>query len=295
MPGRRTTASIGKAQKLRFIAEKIIGLPPLPTVMAKVIHLLDSPPASAKSLAGLIEGDQVLAAKVLKLANSSYYGLQRSVATVGHAVEVAGFDAVRDMALSVSVLDAFQDPGRNKYFDLSKFREHAVSVGTGASLLAKKYEPRYADEAFTAGLLHDIGKVVIHQYCHQDFIEIMERVHEDNEDLLYAESVVLDTTHSRIGGWLADRWNMPLSIVEAIEFHHHPYLADEHRPLAALIKLADYLGRRAGVGASGNKKSPELADEDTAYFKEHIPDFGDALLDQLQRELLLNLEEVNKE
>jgi HD-like signal output (HDOD) protein len=292
MAGRRTTASIGKAQKLRFIAEKVIGLPTLPTVAAKLMELVDSPRTSAKSLSRLIEGDQVLTAKILKLANSVYYGMQRSVATVSQAVVVVGFDAVKDMGLSVSVLDAFQDPGQNKYFDLSKFWEHAISVGVGGGMLAKRYEPRYAGEAFTAGLLHDIGKVVINQYCHLDFIEIMERVHEDNEELLYAETVVLDTTHDRIGGWLADRWNMPLSIVEAIEFHHNPYLAEKHRPLVEIVKLADFLGRRAGIGVSGNKKPPELADEDAEYFKARIPDFGEALFDKLQMEFLLSMDQA---
>lgn len=292
MPGRRTTASIGKAQKLRFIAEKVIGLPTLPTVAAKLMELVDNPRVSAKSLGRLIEGDQVLTAKILKLANSAYYGLARSVGTVSQAVVVVGFEAVKDMALSVSVLEAFEDPGRNKYFDLSRFWEHAISVGVGAALLAKRYEPKYEAEAFTAGLLHDIGKVVVNQYCHLDFIEIMERVHEDGEELLYAETVVLDTTHDRIGGWLADRWNMPLSIVEAIEFHHNPYLSEKHKPLVYLVKLADYLGRRAGVGVSGNKNAPSLMEEDRDFFATHIPDFGDALLEKLEAEFLLQMDKA---
>ncbi len=292
MSGRRTTASIGKAQKLRFIAEKVIGLPTLPTIVAKMMELVGSPRTSAKSLSRLIEGDQVLTAKILKLANSAYYGQQRSIATVNHAVVVVGFEAVKDMGLSVSVLEAFDDPGGSKYFDLSRFWEHAISVGVGTSLLVKRFDPRYSGEAFTAGLLHDIGKVVINQYCHNDFIEIIERVHEDNEDLLYAETMVLDTTHDRIGGWLADRWNLPMPIVEAIEFHHNPYLSEKYMPLVAYTKLADYLSRRTGLGVSGNLKPPTLTDEDLDYFKARIPDFGEAMLDKLKTEFVLNMDQA---
>jgi HD-like signal output (HDOD) protein len=264
--GRRTTASIGKAEKLRYIAEKVIGLPTLPTVVSKMMELVDNPRTSARSLASLIQSDQVLTAKILKLSNSVYYGRQRQVATVDEAIVVMGFEAVKDMGLSVSVLEAFKSPGENRYFDLTLFWEHAISVGVGSQMLCRTYQPRYNGESFTAGLLHDLGKVVINQYCHDDFLEIMDRVHLGDEDLLAAETTVLATTHDRIGGWLANKWNLPYPIVEAIEFHHQPFLAEKHRPLAALVHLSDYLGRIGRVGVSGNKKDPVLTDDDRAYY-----------------------------
>ncbi|MBL8029343.1 MAG: HDOD domain-containing protein [Fibrobacteres bacterium] len=269
---RRTTAQIGKAQKLRFIAEKIIALPTLPTVVSRLMQLVDSPKSSAQTLAKLIENDQVLTARILKLANSAYYGMARQVATVSQAVVIVGFDAVKDMGLSVSVLDAFKDPGGNRYFNLARFWEHTMGVAFTAKLLAKKHAPEVSSEAFTAGLLHDLGKVVINQYCHDDFMEIMSRVNDDKEDLLYAETMVLDTTHDRIGGWLANRWNMPVSIVDAIEFHHHPYLSEKHQTLATLIKLADVVCRRANIGYSGNNSPAVLSEEEIDYLtKINVP------------------------
>jgi putative nucleotidyltransferase with HDIG domain len=262
---RRTTAQIGKAQKLRFIAEKIIALPTLPTVVSRLMQLVDSPKSSAQTLARLIENDQVLTARILKLANSAYYGMARQVSSVSQAVVIVGFDAVKDMGLSVSVLDAFRDPGGSKYFNLARFWEHTMGVAFTAKLLAKRHAPDVSSEAFTAGLLHDLGKVVINQYCHEDFMEIMSRVNDDKEDLLYAETMVLDTTHDRIGGWLANRWNMPPSIVDSIEFHHHPYLSEKHQTLATLIKLADVICRRANIGYSGNNSPAVLTDEETEY------------------------------
>jgi putative nucleotidyltransferase with HDIG domain len=262
---RRTTAQIGKAQKLRFIAEKIIALPTLPTIVSRLMQLVDSPKSSAQSLTRIIENDQVLTARILKLANSAYYGMTRQVSSVSQAVVIVGFDAVKDMGLSVSVLDAFRDPGGSRYFNLSRFWEHTMGVAFTAKLLAKKYAPDVSSEAFTAGLLHDLGKVIINQYCHDDFIEIMARVNDDGEDLLYAETMVLDTTHDRIGGWLANRWNMPPSIVDSIEFHHHPYLSDKHQSLATMTKLADVICRRAKIGYSGNNSPAVLTEEENEY------------------------------
>lgn len=279
MNNRRTTAQIGKAQKLRFIAEKIIALPTLPTVVSRLMQLVDSPRSSAQTLAKLIENDQVLTARILKLANSAYYGMARQVSSVSQAVVVVGFDAVKDMGLSVSVLDAFRDPGNNPYFNINRFWEHTMGVAFVAKLLAKRYAPALASEAFSAGLLHDLGKVVLNQYCHEDFVEIMDRVHVDGEDLLYAETMVLDTTHDRIGGWLANRWNMPLAIVDAIEFHHHPYLSKDYQTLATLVKLADVVCRRAKVGDSGNASLPILSQEEHDYLaKIGVASDEDALL-----------------
>jgi HD-like signal output (HDOD) protein len=293
MIGRRTTASIGKAKKIRFISEKIIALPTLPTIVAKMMELVDNPKTSARSLARLIKGDQVLTAKILKLANSAYYGFQREVSTVNLAIVVVGFDAVKDMGLSVSVLDNFKDPGESGYFDISKFWEHAISVGMGASMLSRQHRPEYSNDSFAAGLLHDIGKFIINQYLHEDFMEIMERVHEDDMDLLHAETVVLDTTHDRIGGWLAEKWNMPFSIVEAIEFHHNPYLAKRHQPLAALVKLADYLSRYAKFGMSGHKAEPVLADEDREIFRSMDIDISEESLQGIAEDFIVNMEQAH--
>jgi len=256
MTGRRTTAQLGRAGKIRFLAEKIIALPTLPAVVAKLMELVDSPKTSARILARLVEGDQVLTARVLKLANSAYYGYQRQVATVPLAIVVVGFDAVKDMGLSVSVMDSFKDDLDTPHFSL----------------------------------LHDLGKIVLNHYLHEDFVEILERVYEEGMDLLEAESLVLDATHDRIGGWLADKWNMPYPIVKAIEFHHHPFLADKYQPLAAMVKLADHLSRVWRIGLSGNAHDPQFSAEDVEYYAKLGVDISEAALSIVREEFLVHLE-----
>ncbi|OGS36159.1 MAG: hypothetical protein A2293_04565 [Elusimicrobia bacterium RIFOXYB2_FULL_49_7] len=290
MTGRRTTAQLGRAGKIRFLAEKIIALPTLPAVVAKLMELVDSPKTSARILARLVEGDQVLTARVLKLANSAYYGYQRQVATVPLAIVVVGFDAVKDMGLSVSVMDSFKDDLDTPHFSLSKFWEHAISVGVGTQMLCRRYAPEFLGESFAAGLLHDLGKIVLNHYLHEDFVEILERVYEEGMDLLEAESLVLDATHDRIGGWLADKWNMPYPIVKAIEFHHHPFLADKYQPLAAMVKLADHLSRVWRIGLSGNAHDPQFSAEDVEYYAKLGVDISEAALSIVREEFLVHLE-----
>jgi HD-like signal output (HDOD) protein len=146
-------------KRIRKIAESVIGLPTLPTVVSRLIELVDSPRTSAALLARLISADQALTAKVLKLANSAYYGFPREISTVNMAIVVLGFNAVKEMGLSISVFDVFKKTASSPLFDVAQFWEHSVGCGVAARMLARNYRPAIAGEAFVAGLLHDVGKV----------------------------------------------------------------------------------------------------------------------------------------
>jgi len=201
-----------KSAKIRRITERIIGLPTLPTVVAKMIELVDNPKTSAASLGKLISSDQALTAKILKLANSAYYGFPREISTVNLAIVVLGFNTVKDMGLSVSILEAFSENSDNTLFDLAKFWEHSIGCGVAARMLAKRFNYRISGEAFVAGLLHDVGKVILNQYLSHDFRRIIELVRQRECFLVEAEKEILDVTHPMVGTWLAEKWNMPSHI-----------------------------------------------------------------------------------
>jgi HD-like signal output (HDOD) protein len=254
--------STGKdPNRVRLITEKIIGLPTLPSVVAKVIELVDNPKTSAAGLARLIATDQALTAKILKLANSAYYGFPREISTVNLAIVVLGFNTVKDMGLSISVLNVFRGGNENQYFDISKFWEHSIAVGVAARFLGRMFRYRVIGEAFVAGLLDDVVKVVMDQYLHEEFVEVMKEVHENNVPLLEAEEKILSATHAQIGGWLAEKWNLPHPITEAIRFHHEPRFASRHKDIVLLTHFSDYVVRMAKIGDSGNKDLPELDEE----------------------------------
>ena len=244
-------------QRIKRITESIIGLPTLPTVVSKMIELVDNPKTSAASLARLISTDQSLTARILKLANSAYYGFPREISTVNMAIVVMGFNAVRDMGLSLSVFDIFKDSSDLKHFDLNRFWEHSIGCGVATKMIARQHRHSLAGEAFVAGLLHDIGKVILRQYAREDFIEIMSRVVMRNEDFEDAERAVIGTDHGQIGGWLTEKWRLPRQISDAIRFHHDPSQAGSSRVLVAMVSVADHLCHRAMVGNSGRQRVAE--------------------------------------
>ena len=247
-----------KQQRLRKITESIIGLPTLPTVVTQMIGLIDNPQTSARDVSRLISTDQALTAKILKLANSAFYGFPREIATVNHAVVVLGFETVKSLGLSVSVLERFAGGADHSAFDRQKFWEHCTACGVAARIMANKLRYRVQGEAFAAGILHDIGKLVLSQYFDDEFDEIIELARTEDLYIGKAEEAVLGVTHADVGSWLAERWNLPDQLVEAIAYHHTPGRLQRNAELPALIHLADFLCRRERIGDGGGERMPTL-------------------------------------
>jgi putative nucleotidyltransferase with HDIG domain len=239
------------ARHVKRITDSLITLPTLPTVVARMLDLVDNPKTSTVTLARLIAQDQVLTARILKLANSSFYAFPRRIGTVQLALVVLGFDAVKEMALGLSVLGAFRDESKSEHFHIARFWQHSVAVGAATRLLARKLGHRQVGEAFVAGLLHDIGKLVLNQYLPKEFATCLSAVNLQGKPPAEAEMALFGTTHGEVGGWLAERWNLPLALVEAIRHHHFPTQSKDSPELPTLVGLGDYLAHRCQLGASG--------------------------------------------
>jgi len=236
-----------RARALRKATESVLNLPTLPLVASRMLQMVDDPNVSAGALGRGLSEDQVLTARVLKLANSSYYGFPRKIATVNLAVVVLGFEAVKDLILSVAVMDLFRHGSRDSRFDLTVFWDHSVRVAAASRQLARILRWRAVGEAFTAGILHDIGKVVLHQYQPIPFDDMIRRIADDGVPPLEAELEVLGATHAEVGSWLVEKWNLPAALVQAVRYHHAPGEAEpEFAAHAALLHLADVLTHKLG-------------------------------------------------
>lgn len=259
-PEGRTPDLEERARSLRRATESVLTLPTLPIVATRLLELVDDPMVSAGALSKALSEDQVLTARILKLANSSYYGFPRRIGTVNLAVVVLGFDTVKDLVLSVAVMDLFRKGARDGRFDVARFWDHSVRVAAASRQIARLMRWRAAGECFTAGILHDIGKIVLHQYQPREFDEMVRRVVEEGVPSLDAELDVLGATHADVGAWLAEKWGLPPVLVEAIRHHHDPARAPvEHAATAALLHLADHLARRMGFGnGMGGAACPDL-------------------------------------
>ena len=236
-------------EDIRLSIRNIKNLPTLPVIVARVLEVADDSGASANELAEIVSRDMSVSAKVLNLANSAFYGFSRRITTVPQAVVVLGFDTVRSLALSVSVFESLKNAEEGVSFDREGFWIHSIGCGTASRLIAKATGYRDTGTFFVAGLLHDLGKVILDTYFNELYQEVVEEMVEEARSALDAETDILDIDHSEVGGWLAARWKFPEVLVTPIASHHNPMgAAEEHFKEALIIHLANIVTKRAGIG-----------------------------------------------
>lgn len=239
-------------------------LPALPEVVFQLVRSLEDPHLDLGRLEEQVEMDQALSTKLLRVANSSFYGLLRQVGTVRDAAMVLGFGALRSMAIAAATVNHFATLRLPPDFNYRAFWSHGMACGLAAELLAREHrEPEGV--AFTAGLIHDIGRLVLAS----QFPDHLEACHlhkaKTGCGLLDAEREVLGITHPQIGAALARYWHFPVMVLDAIEFHHQPELA--RSPVAHIVHLADGFSRgRVGVEAGEVVLGEHISRESWAKF-----------------------------
>jgi len=241
--------------------EKIRGLPTLPVILDKMNRIAGDPETSAKKLGEIISDDPASASKILRIVNSSFYGLPHKISTVSHAIVILGFNAVKSIVMSSTIFDAFAKAGSEAGFDRMEFWKHSIGTGTSARAVARRMGIAQTEEYFVAGLLHDIGKVLLDQFLHPVFVKILETAASKKILFVSAEDSILGLNHAQIGEWLFQKWGLPAPLVAAVRFHHDPKRAGEHVRFAAVIHVADILCRAIRLGSGGDSKIP-LADRD---------------------------------
>jgi putative nucleotidyltransferase with HDIG domain len=253
-----TTDHHATIERLRRISESVLSLPTLPTIQARLLEMVDNPRVTGEDLGRVIAEDQAVTARILKACNSAYYGLQSEVTSVERAVVLLGFDTVRELSVSVSVLQYFRLDATLGGFDPAHFWEHSAAVGSIARWLAKRFQPAIMGEAYLGGLLHDLGKLILMQYFPKDFTECLLGAAQGQQYLYEVEADYLGVDHAQVGAWLAAKWKLPAAVCDCIAFHHCPWLAEERQSLVAAVSLANLLAQYSQLGDSGNRKLPLL-------------------------------------
>ena len=215
-------------------------LPTFPTIALEVMRLASDSDSSATELARIISKDPALSARILRVANSPFYGFSRKISTVEWAIVALGFEALRETVLSLTLIDLFKGPPL-KRFDPRKFWKHSVDTAAAARSLAREVKYRLPGEAYAVGLLHDVGTLVLYRFFSEDFEEIQRLIYEEKLQLLQAEAVVIGTSHAEVGAWIADKWNFPQYFAEAIQFHHNPGYAQINPELTAIVHVANQI------------------------------------------------------
>ncbi len=242
--------------------ESVSTIPTLPTVLEKITLLLQNPQTSAEEIGLAIKTDQSLASKVLKLVNSAFYGFPGKISTITHAVVILGFSTIKNIVLTASIFDAFKRSRESATeFDMEKFWLHSVACGAASKSIAKSIGFSESEECFIAGLLHDIGKIILCQHLPDAFNEALDHAAENRHLFYESEQQLFQGTHAEIGALLTENWNLPLNLQHAVKHHHAPGASHGHFTVTAIVHTADILVRAMDYGNGGDQKIPLISGE----------------------------------
>lgn len=234
----------------------------LPDITMRIVQAVDDPRSSALQLLKLVSHDPALAAKILRIVNSSFYGMSAEITSLERAIALMGLRTIRNLAVASSMSSLFRGgelcPGHTPR-DLWM---HSIAVAVCARDLAREMRLPMVDEAFLVGLLHDVGLLLIHQQFPGELRDICEQSRSGGQPLCELEREMFGFDHPRLGGTLAVKWKFPAMAVAAILYHHNPQDAPvEYRPLTALVYAADTIACQAGEGFALTASGQSLDDD----------------------------------
>lgn len=250
-----------KERTIRRLGQ-VNNLPTIPVVVFEVNKIIDDPDAGALEVARVISKDQGLVTKILTVANSPLYGIPRRVSTIDFAIVILGFNQVKHIVIALSMMESlkgFEVPG----FDKKKYWIHSFMTATAAKRIVDDLRYSISGEAFTAGLLHDLGIMVIANYFDREFKEILALANSGSMSFEDAEVEILGLGHQEVGKFLIDKWNLPEELGDAVLNHHRPSAA-KHKKLSSVVHLADHMTKVLEAGEinydSSNLLDPGIID-----------------------------------
>lgn len=226
----------------------IENLPTLPVMVQQIQKLINSPNSSMNQIGALISKDQAIAARVVRLVNSAFYGLGRKVASIPQAIVVLGLNTVKNLVTGVSVIKMFESADKESLFNRDMFWLHSFGSAMGARLLAKSLGRNEPEDYFLAGLLHDIGVLILDQFFHDEFLSVLKYVNDNNIDYHTAEQNVLGLTHCEVGAIVAEKWKIPDFLIQTIRYHHNPVNQDPeiNCDVINIVHIAEVAATNAG-------------------------------------------------
>ncbi len=274
--------------------EEIEGLPTLPLVLRQLQKVIQNERTSMAQIAAVVAKDQALASKAIRLVNSAWYGRTTRITSIQQVLVTLGLSTLNTLMLGLTVIKLF-DNSRTHGFNARSFWEHSF----GTALLAKKLALQGgkgcdAEECFVAGLLHDMGRLVMEQHLHEEYVAALQLMQNNKQTLLSAEEAIFGFSHTDTGAWLGKKWNIPRKLILAMELHHSllfpPDLTHQEKEVVKIVSAANKLCLEGNIGTSGElSNSPGTVHPHNGFSTETCI----RLVGETQKEVTATLREWN--
>lgn len=280
-------SSLDPAQVVKLALAKIGDIATLPEVTAKIISIVDDPKSTARDLHNVIKNDPALATRVLKVVNSAFYGLPGQVSEIDRAIVLLGLSAVKNIAISASISRLFSAERISENFTARDVWKHSVAVAVATRefccILGRK---PFAEEAFLAGLIHDLGLLVERQAFPDQLAQIVQLATRTGRPFCEIETEILGVDHQALGAALAAKWKFPKGLQTVLGYHHKVLnLHEDHRVLPTLVYIADVMCCHERIGFHLTAEGQPLEDtllESVGLTEENFHAVREALPEQIE-------------
>lgn len=262
--------AIGSEEQQAVVDNAISGIShiaTLPEITLKIIELVEDPTSTAQDLHNIISNDQALCSRILKVVNSAFYGLPRQIGSINRAIVLLGLNAVKNIAIAASLTKLFRGGEMCPQFAARDLWTHSIAVAAGSKLICDELKMGLADEAFLAGLIHDIGIMVEVQAMRHELVTVFEEMTFDDDNvptcnMREIETRILGADHQAFGAGLCEAWKFPQSFSYVTGHHHDPTeLPESNRTLTSIVYVADRLAGKADYGFRGDLESLEIGSD----------------------------------
>lgn len=277
------------------LIEGVRDLPTPPLVFTQIMKVVDDPETSAYEIAGIVSEDPAISAKVLRITNSAFYGLSGTVTSIKQAVVIVGLVGIKDLVVSTSVIDMFKGDAVGKQFQ-ELFWRHSLVSAFGCRMLAREIAPgdiSLGEVAFTTGLLHDIGKMVMYLESPEKSRKVLEVAHLGPRAELKLETELFGCDHTEVGRMITQRWKLPDLLCTAIAHHHSPLACEVSVQLVDVVHVADALAYHLFADETEGPVAPAIEPavfERSGFKLEKVTDYLEAMrAEYMQAETFLKM------
>jgi len=267
------------------ILRQMKDLPPIPQTILKAREIMTNPDSDFKELANLFETDQAIAAKILKLSNSPYYGYSGKITSIQRASVILGHKTLIELLTVIGTAGLLGNKLAGYWLDSGALWKHSLAVAFGSRIIASKMDPALSNDAFTSGLIHDVGKLILDQYIKERW-ELFEKFMADGEHtFLDAEKKILDLDHAEVASEVCRNWNIPEPLTVAIRYHHHPSQSNSSE-LAYIVHVADAIAMMTGLGIGIDGTLYHMDDTAMAFLnlrEENLNDIMGKVIEAVQK------------